>query len=128
MAEELTGLSQRQLRILESKGIVTCTRTASGRRLYSIEQVRKLKYVSYLVRVRGANVAGVTVALELLDRLPPPEQERVLEEAEDARQALGSDAGLDHFSHDATSPEAATPQMAESPQEAPPDDRQIGKH
>ncbi len=85
---ELTGLSQKQLRVLESRGIVAPLRTETSRRLYSTQQLAELRYISYLIRVRGTNAAGVIVALELLDRLPDEVRSRVLAEAEVARMAL----------------------------------------
>ena len=82
VAARLTRVSHKQLRVLESKQIVTPARSDHGHRLYSLDQLSLLRYVSYLVGRRKVNAAGVRVALELLERMPEDERIRVLEEAD----------------------------------------------
>lgn len=84
VAARLTRLSHKQLRVLEAKEIVTPARSDHQHRLYSLDQLNLLRYVSYLVGTRKVNAAGVRVVLELLERMPEDERLRVLEEADEA--------------------------------------------
>jgi MerR family glutamine synthetase transcriptional repressor len=84
VAAKLTGLSQKQLRLLEAKGIVAPARTEHDRRLYSFEQLNRLRYAAYLITERGVNAAGVLAALELIELLPDETQARVLADADRA--------------------------------------------
>jgi DNA-binding transcriptional MerR regulator len=84
VAARLTGLSHKQLRVLESNGIVTPARTDHGHRLYSRNQLEVLRYVAYLVGTRKVNAAGVRVVLDLFEKLPEGEQQRVLADADDS--------------------------------------------
>lgn len=82
VAAKLVGLSPKQLRLLEANEIVVPARSKGNRRLYSLDQLNILKYVSYLVGVRKVNVAGVRVALELFEALPEDARTQALEPAQ----------------------------------------------
>jgi DNA-binding transcriptional MerR regulator len=84
VAAKLTGLSQKQLRLLEAKQIVTPARTERDRRLYSLEQLNRLRYAAYLITQRRVNAAGVLAALELIDLLPEDTRAGVLQQADQA--------------------------------------------
>lgn len=104
VAAKLTRLSHKQLRVLEAKEIVTPARSDHQHRLYSLDQLNLLRYVSYLVGARKVNAAGVRLVLELLERMPEGERLRVLEEA-DKVVPEGADLGpiLDAESPDVSS-------------------------
>jgi DNA-binding transcriptional MerR regulator len=84
VASKLTGLSPKQLRLLEQKDVIVPSRSDRSRRLYTLDQLSLLKYVAYLIAVRRANAGGISVALELLSRLPDEERTRVMEESQAA--------------------------------------------
>ncbi len=65
VAAKLTGLPAWMLRLLDVEGIVVPTRTDKNRRLYSDNDLVRLERIRYLTEVRGVNMAGVKVILEL---------------------------------------------------------------
>ncbi|RJO63213.1 MAG: MerR family transcriptional regulator [Myxococcales bacterium] len=80
---EMLGLSPRQLRLYEEKGIIKPARTVGNHRLYSQRNIELLTYAHYLASVRRVTVHGLKVIVELLDLLPGRERERVIKAAED---------------------------------------------
>ena len=65
VAAKLSGLPAWMLRVLDQEGIVVPTRTEKNRRLYSENDLAKLERVRYLTEVRGVNMAGVRLILEM---------------------------------------------------------------
>lgn len=61
--ERETGLSQRQIRYYERKGLVRPMRTPGGHRLYSSADVERLRAVATWL-ARGYNLAQARAALE----------------------------------------------------------------
>jgi MerR family transcriptional regulator/heat shock protein HspR len=57
------------LRKYEREGLIAPSRTTGNLRLYSDEDLDRLRQVKYLVGERGLNLAGVQVALETTQRL-----------------------------------------------------------
>jgi len=100
VASKLVGLSPKQLRLLEHNEILVPARSDHSRRLYTLEQLDRLRYVSYLIVGRKANAGGVRVALELLARLPETDRLEVIEEAESAMHHTSSDATLEPILHE----------------------------
>ena len=109
VAAKLTQLSQKQLRLLESREIVVPGRTSRGRRLYSLHQLDQLRYVAYLMSKRKVNPAGVLVALELLTLLPEEGRLTVLSAADDALAAGLSDGDLEPLLEEAEAEDAQEP-------------------
>ena len=68
VAAELTGLHPQTLRIYERKSLVMPSRSAGNTRLYSEEDIERLKLVCELTS-EGVNLAGVRRILELRDEL-----------------------------------------------------------
>jgi MerR family transcriptional regulator/heat shock protein HspR len=68
VAAELTGLHPQTLRIYERKALVMPSRSAGNTRLYSEEDIERLKLVCELTS-EGVNLAGVRCILELRDEL-----------------------------------------------------------
>ncbi len=75
---DIIGISQKQLRIYESRGIIRPARSDGNRRLYSQKDVEVLTFVHYLVSVEKINLAGVKFILHLLDSLPLRQRERLI--------------------------------------------------
>lgn len=67
IAANLTGCHPRTLRIYEEEGLLEPVRTESNIRLYSDEDVRRVRVIRYLTQVRGVNLAGVRMVLQLRD-------------------------------------------------------------
>jgi MerR family transcriptional regulator, heat shock protein HspR len=69
VAAELVGMHPQTLRIYEQKGLVRPKRTAGNTRLYSDEDVERLRLIQRLTTETGLNLAGVERVLLLEDEL-----------------------------------------------------------
>ena len=72
VAAEIVGLHAQTLRKYERLGLIEPPRTAGKIRLYSDEDIRRLRQIKYLVEDIGLNLAGLELALRastLLERL-----------------------------------------------------------
>ena len=69
VAAELVGMHPQTLRIYENKGLVRPQRTPGGTRLYSEEDVERLRIIQRLTTELGLNLAGVELVLRLEDEL-----------------------------------------------------------
>jgi MerR family transcriptional regulator/heat shock protein HspR len=67
IAASLTGCHPRTLRIYEEEGLLDPVRTVSNIRLYSDEDLRRVRCIRYFTQVRGVNLAGVKLLLQLLE-------------------------------------------------------------
>ena len=56
------------LRRLDSAGIVCPRRVGRKSRLYSLNDIRRIQYVVYLMEEKGLNICGVKMVLEKSDR------------------------------------------------------------
>jgi MerR family transcriptional regulator/heat shock protein HspR len=65
VAARLVEMHPQTLRKYEREGLVAPSRTAGNLRLYSDEDIERLRQVKYLVETRGLNLAGVQLVLEL---------------------------------------------------------------
>lgn len=65
VAARLVEMHPQTLRKYEREGLVAPSRTAGNLRLYSDEDIERLRQVKYLVENRGLNLAGVQLVLEL---------------------------------------------------------------
>ncbi|BCW56017.1 MerR family transcriptional regulator [Arthrobacter sp. FX8] len=64
VAAELTGTGQQNIRLYETKGLLTPSRTAGGTRQYSDDDIAVLLRIGELLQ-EGLNLAGVAKVLEL---------------------------------------------------------------
>ncbi|MBT2567808.1 MerR family transcriptional regulator [Arthrobacter sp. ISL-85] len=64
VAAELTGTGQQNIRLYETKGLLTPLRTAGGTRQYSDDDIAVLLRIGQLLE-EGLNLAGVAKVLEL---------------------------------------------------------------
>ena len=65
VAAELAGMHPQTLRIYEMRGLITPRRSPKNTRLYSEEDVERLKHIQELTSELGMNLAGVERVLEL---------------------------------------------------------------
>ena len=81
IAASLAGCHPRTLRIYEEEGLLEPVRTDTNIRLYSDEDLRRVKVIRYLTQVRGVNLAGIKLLLQfhdisdLLDELGAPDED-----------------------------------------------------
>lgn len=69
VAARLVKMHPQTLRKYEREGLIAPSRTSGNLRLYSDEDIERLRQVKYLVEERGMNLAGVQLALELTHEL-----------------------------------------------------------
>src|ERR671927_547570 len=69
VAARLLKMHPQTLRKYEREGLIAPSRTTGNLRLYSDQDIERLRQVKYLVEERGLNLAGVQLALELTHRL-----------------------------------------------------------
>jgi MerR family transcriptional regulator, heat shock protein HspR len=69
VAARLLEMHPQTLRKYEREGLVAPSRTSGKFRLYSDEDLERLRQVKYLVGERGLNLAGVQVALEATEQI-----------------------------------------------------------
>jgi MerR family transcriptional regulator, heat shock protein HspR len=98
MAARLLGMHPQTLRKYERLGLVQPTRTIGSMRLYSREELERLKLIKRLVEDAGINLAGVHRLLsiaEVVQRIRPLMRDESLS-ARDARRRLSHE--LDELS------------------------------
>lgn len=69
VAAELIGMHPQTLRIYEQKGLVRPKRTAGNTRLYSEQDLERLRLIQRLTTELGLNLAGVEMVLHLEDQI-----------------------------------------------------------
>src|SRR5881227_4251151 len=69
VAAELAGMHPQTLRIYETRGLITPKRSSGNTRLYSQEDVDRLKRIQELTSELGMNLAGVEKVFELEEEL-----------------------------------------------------------
>src|SRR4051812_7526688 len=69
VAADLAGMHPQTLRIYESRGLITPKRSPKNTRLYSDEDVQRLRRIQELTTELGMNLAGVERVFELEDQL-----------------------------------------------------------
>jgi MerR family transcriptional regulator, heat shock protein HspR len=69
VAAELAGMHPQTLRIYEARGLITPQRSAGKTRLYSQEDVERLRRIQELTSELGMNLAGVEKVFELEEQL-----------------------------------------------------------
>ena len=90
VAARLLEMHPQTLRKYERVGLVSPPRTVGMLRLYSAEDIARLRLIKHLVEDLGMNLAGVEVVLDMLNRLHQV-RERVtaLEEARQLKEMAG---------------------------------------
>jgi MerR family transcriptional regulator/heat shock protein HspR len=77
VAAELAGMHPQTLRIYEARGLITPKRSSGNTRLYSQEDVARLRRIQDLTSELGMNLAGVEKVFELEQEMARM-QERML--------------------------------------------------
>lgn len=67
IAAGLAGCHPRTLRIYEEEGLLEPVRTETNIRLYSDDDLQRVRVIRYLTQVRGVNLAGVKLLLQFHD-------------------------------------------------------------
>ena len=87
VAARMVGVQTHTLRYYERLGLVEPERSSGNTRLYSEEDIERLRYVKALMSDCGVNLAGVEVALRLMQRMRDMQQQ--LEEMERRISRIG---------------------------------------
>ena len=93
MAARMLGMHPQTLRKYERLGLVQPTRTIGSMRLYSREELERLKLIKHLVDEGGINLAGVQRLLSIADvveRIRPIMRDESLS-ARDTRRRLAQE-------------------------------------
>ena len=69
VAAELAGMHPQTLRIYETRGLITPKRSPKNTRLYSQDDVERLRRIQELTGELGMNLAGVERVFELEDKM-----------------------------------------------------------
>ena len=69
VAAELAEMHPQTLRMYEARGLITPKRSPKNTRLYSQDDVERLRRIQEMTADQGLNLAGVETVLELEDRL-----------------------------------------------------------
>jgi len=69
VAAKMVGIEAHTLRYYEKLGLIQPERSSGNRRLYSEEDIKRLRYIKALMSDCGVNLAGVEVALRLMERM-----------------------------------------------------------
>jgi MerR family transcriptional regulator/heat shock protein HspR len=91
VAAEMLGMHPQTLRKYERLGLIQPTRTTGSMRLYSREQLERLRLIKHLVEELGINLAGVQRLLsiaEVMQRIRPLMDESALSTGAGRRQLL----------------------------------------
>jgi MerR family transcriptional regulator/heat shock protein HspR len=67
IAAGLAGCHPRTLRIYEEEGLLEPVRTETNIRLYSDDDLQRVRVIRYLTQVRGVTLAGVKLLLHMRD-------------------------------------------------------------
>jgi len=89
----MVGLHAQTLRYYERAGLVTPSRSHGRIRLYSDEDVERLRHIKRLMEDLGVNLAGVEVVLRMSARMMELERHIQLMEREMRRLAAGAENG-----------------------------------
>ena len=83
VAAELAGMHPQTLRIYETRGLITPKRSPKNTRLYSQEDVDRLRRIQQMTSELGLNLAGVEIVMALERRIE--ELERRLDDGKRSR-------------------------------------------
>jgi len=104
VAAELADMHPQTLRMYEARGLIAPKRSPKNTRLYSQEDVERLRRIQEMTAEQGLNLAGVETVLELENRLEEMRaellemreraaelQQRMADEVERVRRSLGAE-------------------------------------
>ena len=76
IAARMVGVHAQTLRYYERVGLIMVSRSEGKRRLYSPEDIGKLRRIKALTDDMGVNLAGVEVVMRLMERIGEIEKEK----------------------------------------------------
>ena len=76
IVSQMLGITPQTIRLYEQKGLIEPARTPGKTRLYSDEDVLRLKLIRELTKEMGVNLAGVEIVIKLKDQLEELLKER----------------------------------------------------
>jgi MerR family transcriptional regulator, heat shock protein HspR len=93
VAAELAGMHPQTLRIYETRGLITPKRSSGNTRLYSQEDVDRLRRIQELTSEMGMNLAGVERVFELEQQMArmTDRMQRIQREAERMEREMRSE-------------------------------------
>ena len=90
VAARLLDMHPQTLRKYERAGFLTPSRTIGMLRLYSAEDIARLRLIKHLVETLGLNLAGVDLGLSIARHVLQMEQDlAAIKDSDDLRQKLG---------------------------------------
>lgn len=66
---EILKIHEQTIRNYEKQGLITPSRTQSGRRMYNLKDIAKLKIITTLSKDMGINTSGIEVIIKLLNEI-----------------------------------------------------------
>jgi MerR family transcriptional regulator/heat shock protein HspR len=109
IAASLAGCHPRTLRIYEEEGLLDPVRTDTNIRLYSDEDLVRVRAIRYLTQTRGVNLAGVKLLLQLRDAAD------LLDQIANELERDDSDVGEDRVQRVADAETALKPRNRQRP-------------
>jgi MerR family transcriptional regulator/heat shock protein HspR len=100
MAARMLGMHPQTLRKYERLGLVRPARTIGSMRLYSREEIERLRFIKRLVEEEGINLAGVQQLLavaEVMRRIRPLMREDALSRNDTRRRLVKEIGRLNHL-------------------------------
>src|SRR5688572_24174448 len=85
IAARMVGMHQQSLRYYERAGLVTPQRTGGGIRMYSNQDIQKIRQAQRLIDELGVNLAGVDIILRMNEQLRALQAELIAVHSELAR-------------------------------------------
>jgi MerR family transcriptional regulator/heat shock protein HspR len=74
VVSNMLNLNEQTIRYYEKMGLIKPSRTSTGRRMYSLKDIAKLKVISNLSKDMGINTAGIEVIIKLLEQIEQMKQ------------------------------------------------------
>jgi MerR family transcriptional regulator/heat shock protein HspR len=76
VVSSMFNIHPQTLRLYEREGLLCPERSAGNTRLYSRQDIEHLSTILNLTREMGVNLAGVTIIMDLLEKLRQVQQEK----------------------------------------------------
>jgi MerR family transcriptional regulator/heat shock protein HspR len=76
VVSEMVELTQQTIRLYESRGLIHPKRTKSKKRLFSDQDLEKLRSIKYLSQELGVNLAGIEIIFRMKYQILELQEER----------------------------------------------------
>ena len=107
---EQYGVHQQTLRLYEREGLITPSRSEKGTRYYTEEDIERLELILSLTRDMGVNLAGVSVILNMRERM-----EQMQRDFESFLNYIRENIGKEMYKNGETSRNALVPRRFSIP-------------